>query len=90
MHVLLQLHTWLPVVRQHLWNSIVLTSATTVDVHSLCVHAGVDGIDFVLRSRQQRRACDYTCTVASLHVLWLGMPSLSRARSLCAARWYLL
>jgi len=44
---------------QHSWNSSVITATTTVDVHSLSVYAGVDGIYFVLNSRQQAagRAC---------------------------------
>jgi hypothetical protein len=55
MHVLVQLQRWLPKinVHQHLWNSLVTTPTTTVDVHSLCAHAGVDGINFVLKSYQQ-------------------------------------
>ena len=38
---------------QHSWNSSVITPITTVDVHSLSVYVGVDGIYFVLNSHQQ-------------------------------------
>jgi hypothetical protein len=42
-------------VHQHLWNSLVITPTTNVDVHYLCVHAGVDGIYFAFKSRQHPR-----------------------------------
>jgi hypothetical protein len=40
------------IIHQHLWNWLVITPTTTVDVDSFCVHVGVDDIDFVLKSRQ--------------------------------------
>ena len=40
-------------IHQHSWNSLVITPTTTVDVHSSCVYAGVDGIYFALKDRQQ-------------------------------------
>ena len=39
-------------IHQHSWNSLVITPTTTVDVHFLCLYAGVDGIYFGLNSRQ--------------------------------------
>ena len=38
---------------QNSWNSLVITPTTTVDVHSSCLYAGVDGINFALKDRQQ-------------------------------------
>ena len=38
---------------QNLWNSLVITPTTTVDVHSSCLYAGVDGIYFALKDHQQ-------------------------------------
>jgi hypothetical protein len=40
-------------IHQHLWNSLVITPTTTTDVDSLYDYARVDGIDFVLKGRQQ-------------------------------------
>ena len=40
-------------IHQHSWNSLVITPTTTVDVHSSCLYAGVDGIYFVLKDREQ-------------------------------------
>jgi hypothetical protein len=37
---------------QHLWNLLVITPTTTVDVHSLFAHAGVQSVYFVLKSHQ--------------------------------------
>ena len=38
---------------QNSWNSLVTTPTTTIDVHSSCLYAGVDGINFALKDRQQ-------------------------------------
>ena len=42
---------------QYSWNSSVIIATTTVDVHSLSVYAGVDGIYFVLNNRQHMQSC---------------------------------
>ena len=42
----------LSTIRQHLWNSLVITPTTNVGVHSLIVYAGVGDIYFALDSRQ--------------------------------------
>ena len=38
---------------QNSWNSLVITPTTTVDCHSSCLYAGVDGIYFALKDHQQ-------------------------------------
>ena len=40
-------------IHQHSWNSLVITPTATVDVHFSCLYAGVDGIYFILKDRQQ-------------------------------------
>ena len=40
-------------IHQHSWNSLVITPTTTVDIHFSCLYAGVDGIYFALKDRQQ-------------------------------------
>ena len=37
---------------QNSWNSLVITPTTIVDVHSSCLYAGVDGINFAVKDRQ--------------------------------------
>ena len=39
-------------IHQHLWNLLVITPTTTVNVHFSCLYAGVDGIYFGLNSHQ--------------------------------------
>ena len=39
-------------IHQHLWNLLVITPTTTVDLHFSCLYAGVDSIYFGLNSRQ--------------------------------------
>ena len=39
---------------QNSWNSLVITPTTTIDVHSSCLYAGVDGINFAVKDHQQR------------------------------------
>ena len=38
---------------QNSWNSLVITPTTIVDVHSSCLYAGVDGINFAFKYHQQ-------------------------------------
>ena len=38
---------------KNLWNSLVITPTTIVDVHSSCLYAGVDGINFAVKDCQQ-------------------------------------
>ena len=39
---------------QSSWNLLVITPTTTVDVHSSCLYAGVDGINFALKDHHQQ------------------------------------
>jgi hypothetical protein len=39
-------------IHQHSWNSLVITPTTAVNVHLLCVYAGVDSLNLVLKSHQ--------------------------------------
>ena len=41
------------IIHQSSWNSFVITPTTTIDVHSSCLYAGIDGIYFALKDRQQ-------------------------------------
>ena len=41
-------------IHQPSWNSLVISPTTAVDVHSLCLYAGVDDIYFALKDRQHR------------------------------------
>ena len=38
---------------QNSWNSLVIIPTTTVDVHSSCLYAGVDDINFTVKDHQQ-------------------------------------
>ena len=55
---------------QNSWNSLVITPTTTVDVHSSCLYAGVDDINFAVKDRQHRPA-------SSTHVT--SSPTLARS-----------
>ena len=75
-------------IYQHSWKWSVINPYHYVDAYILCIYAGVDGLDLVLKSRQQRRRCDCAGSGSDLGHGWAcrgrdGLGELSLSFLIC-------